>query len=372
MFEQFTPTTKAEWRAKVDKDLKGKPYEELLWQINQDLSIEPMYVREELVTANAPFGDSNDWAICELIEHDDHKIANQMALEALMGGANALEIVIDYGVSANELDTILKDIELPYIATHFFYVGKKISGAQKKLEHFYHLAKAKGYDTNALIGSLQIAPLGHSPNWVNVAKLVVWSHEHLPNFKICTINGAEFSPDDSDVADTLAKIIARANAALQGLIAAGVDINIAKDTIQFQISVGKSYFINIAKIRALKLLWLNVLKGYGITVSKMNPIKAILSSLDYDDNEHTNMIRATSMALSAAVSGVTTLTVRPADKGEDTATSRRIARNVQHLLKMESYIDKVADPAAGTYYIEYLTEEIAQLAWKKFQAQQLI
>jgi methylmalonyl-CoA mutase len=139
--------------------------------------------------------------------------------------------------------------------------------------------------------------------------------------------------------------------------------------LQFSISVDKSYFINIAKIRALKLLYLNLMKAYHIENEALAPIEANFASLSFDENVNTNMIRATTMALSAVSGGVARLNVLPADP-KNTPFTRRIARNVQHLLKMESYLDKVADPSAGSYYIEQLTEMIATKTWDYFQKKQ--
>lgn len=369
MFTQFESVTKAQWKAQVEKDLKGKPYEELIWHLTDTLAFEPFYQAADLAAANASLSqkDHNDWDICEWIDEPDYKKANAIALEALMGGASALTFVIDNGLSASELAILLHDIELPYIATHFFYTGKKIRLAQKKLEHFYLLAKAKGYDTQTLRGSLHIAPFGKEPNWDKVVGLLDWTKEHLPSFKIQTINGAEFHLDDSNVSVMLAKTIQRGSEALHQLTERGMSVMAANDALCFNISIGKSYFINIAKIRALKLLWLNIFQANAIQNADIPPIMATFDTLEFDENENNNLIRATTMALSASIAGVDTLTVLPSDKRGDTAFARRMARNVQHLLKMESYINRVADPAAGAYYIEQMTNEIASQAWEQFK-----
>jgi methylmalonyl-CoA mutase len=370
MFQEFESVTKAQWKSQIEKDLKGKPYQELIWQLSEKLAFEPFYQRDDLATTHAPFAakENNDWDICEWIEEEeDYKKANAIALNALMGGANALEFVIDNRISLNEMTALLEDIELPYIAVHFFYTGKKVRLAQKKLEHFYTIAKSKGYDTRTLRGSLHIAPYGKEPNWDNVVTLLEWAKAHLPSFKIVTINGAEFHLSDANVSETLAKTIQRGSEALHQLTERGWTVAEANNALCFNISIGKSYFINIAKIRALKLLWLNVLSGYAAQNAEIPPIMANFATLEFDENENNNMIRATTMALSAAIGGVDTLSVLAADKRGNSTFVRRIARNVQHLLKMESYIDKVADPAAGAYYIEQMTNDIAAQAWEQFK-----
>jgi methylmalonyl-CoA mutase len=370
MFNQFERVNKAQWKAQIEKDLKGKPYEELIWKLNDELAFEPFYQRDDLAQSLPPFAtkQDNDWDICECIDTGkDYKQANIIAMEALTGGANAIEFTIDNRISATEMAVLLKDIELPYIATHFFYTGKKIRLVQKKLEHFSNIAHAKGYDTQTLRGTLHIAPYGKEPNWENVISLLDWAKKQLPSFKIVTINAAEFHISDANVSEMLAKTIQRASEALHQLTERGWTAAEANNALSFNISIGKSYFINIAKIRALKLLWLNVLQSYGLQKAGIPPIMANFATSAFDENENSNMIRATTMALSAAIGGADTLSVLASDKRGDSAFARRIARNIQHLLKMESYIDKVVDPAAGAYYIEQMTTEIAAQAWEQFK-----
>lgn len=369
MFNDFKSVDKITWKTQIEKDLKGKPYQELIWQLGEDIVLEPFYQQADTNATRPPLHQhlANEWNIGEWIAHNDQKQANALALEALSGGANALTFVINRGVSQTELGQLLDGIELPYISTHFYYEGKKVNMAQKKMEHFYHYAQSKGFDTTQLQGSLQIAPLGAEPNWKSVAALSQWLHKHLPNFKSLVINGNEFYTDDTATATSLAKIIHRATHTIEMLQSQGMDIAQINNMMSFNILIGKSYFVNIAKIRALKLLWLNIQKTYHIENATLPPIVAHFDTRAYDDNPNTNMIRATTMALSAAIGGCDTLCVLPSDMKGETAFSRRIARNVQHLLKMESYINQVADPAAGAYYIEQLTDELALKAWDIFK-----
>jgi methylmalonyl-CoA mutase len=139
--------------------------------------------------------------------------------------------------------------------------------------------------------------------------------------------------------------------------------------LQISISIGKSYFVEIAKLRALRILWNNVLQAYGATLA---PAEIVVSFTrdSQDENIHTNMIRAATQTMSAVIGGADRIYVLPANAATGVpsdAFTRRIARNVQHLLQLESYFDKVIDPAAGSYYIEKMTELLAQNAWSQFQ-----
>jgi methylmalonyl-CoA mutase len=371
LFADFQPFTAEQWQAQIEKDLKGKPYDDLRWHIGDDFVVDPFYTNTDIAEKKQAFSASADWEISESIEieNEDYKAANRLALDALMGGANALEFIISYNTSAAEMEVLLKGIELSYISTHFFYTGKKINQAQKKIEHFYTIAKKRGENTDALQGSLHIAPLGHAPNWDKVAATCAWFSMHLPAFKCITVNGCSFHTEPEHVAVELGETLFLANSFFNHLTDRNYTPSQINAVLQFSISVDKSYFINIAKIRALKLLYLNLMKAYHIENEALAPIEANFASLSFDENVNTNMIRATTMALSAVSGGVARLNVLPADP-KNTPFTRRIARNVQHLLKMESYLDKVADPSAGSYYIEQLTEMIATKTWDYFQKKQ--
>jgi methylmalonyl-CoA mutase len=142
-----------------------------------------------------------------------------------------------------------------------------------------------------------------------------------------------------------------------------------QSAVQFKIKIGRSYFLEIAKIRALKILWANLQKAWNLSIQPAY-IQAELDPQSQDDNPNKNMIRAATQAMSAVIGGADTLFVLPADEQKDpvgTAFSRRMARNVQHLLKLESHLDKVEDPAAGSYYIQQLTDQLCDLVWEQLR-----
>ena len=148
----------------------------------------------------------------------------------------------------------------------------------------------------------------------------------------------------------------------------GLDLSHFAKHLQVRVQVGTSYFLEIGKIRALKHLMANALRDLSIEGGTLPGIDAYLAPQAYSEDIHTNKIRATCMAMSAVIAGVDRLTVLPSD-GEEGAKaddfSRRVARNVQHVLMLESHLDHVVDPAAGSYYLENLTQQLAVKAWEK-------
>jgi methylmalonyl-CoA mutase len=140
--------------------------------------------------------------------------------------------------------------------------------------------------------------------------------------------------------------------------------------LQFSMAVSTSYFVEIAKLRAIRLLWSNVLAAYGVEQAAPTTIVAHLAPETQVNDPNTNRIKAATQAMSAVIGGADRFYVLPADidhKEPSSSSSYRLARNLQHILKMESFFDQVVDPAAGSYYIEKLTDALAESAWKQFQ-----
>ena len=159
--------------------------------------------------------------------------------------------------------------------------------------------------------------------------------------------------------EELTQILLSTNAYLKEIEANQVN------SLQLSIAIGESYFINIAKIRALKILWHNLMSAYELETPLT--LEAHLATSSLTDDQHQNMIQMSTQALSAVIAGVDRLFLTPADHSY-TAFTKRIARNVQHLLQLESHLDQVIDPSAGSYYIEKLTNEIVEQVWGKFTA----
>jgi methylmalonyl-CoA mutase len=206
----------------------------------------------------------------------------------------------------------------------------------------------------------------------------------LPFYRVVNVNALSLGNAGAFVAQELGYALAWGNEYLSLMIEQGVDKSLAAKKIKFNFGVGSNYFMEIAKFRAAKWLWAQVVKAYspecrrpdctetveGICYCAMKMrIHAETSEFNktiYDP--YVNMLRTQTEAMSASLGGVNSMTVLPFDsvykKADD--FSERIARNQQLLLKEESNFDKVTDPAAGSYYIETLTNEIAAQAWKIF------
>ncbi|GAB4498831.1 MAG: hypothetical protein OHK0019_34860 [Saprospiraceae bacterium] len=366
-FSEFPPVSKDEWLRQVAKDLKGKPLEELVWQIGDDLKVSPFAHADDFKESPLPFsGEPNNWEICEDVLVNEAVAANYQAIEALEGGTEGLRFFFEKSPDAAVFEEIFDKIHLDFIGLHF--AGKGVSeNPGAILGNLERLAKQKEISIQNLRGSLGYDPAATAGivDWRYLVDLLAFAKEKFPKFKLMTVT---IPPS----IDGLATGLKSGNLYLEKLAERGLSVPLAAEFLQFSMPVGKSYFLEIARIRAFKLLWLNVLKAWGSSLN-YPVIEAHFQPEAYSDELYTNMVRATTMAMSAVLGGANRLTVLPYDAGrESQATysqsfSRRIARNVQHLLKMESFFNEIPEPTSGSFYIETLTNELAQRAWSAFQ-----
>jgi methylmalonyl-CoA mutase len=363
LFAEFAPVSKTGWIAKIEKDLKGRPLTDLNWELDSSLVVAPFLHADDFSEKPEPIldnRDANTWAVAEDIEVTDFKAANTQTLAALMAGVNAPRFVFEDFPTENQLSVLLENVELDYISTHFQEKTENCSPLSF-LKSFYKIAGEKAAE---LKGAVHYDPFADGRHDVKSASDTLnWTAENLPSFAAITVNAERFYQNTEGTSLELANALSAGENYLKRLTDNGLSIETVQNHIAFRFQIGSSYFVELAKLRAFKLLWGNVLAAYNATPSAPRLfVRTSLVLADEDVNIH--KIKATTQAMSAVMGGVETLTVAPSESSD---FGRRIARNVQHLLSMESYLDRVADPAAGSYYIETLTEQLAETAWAAFQ-----
>jgi len=361
LFPEFQPVSKADWLAKIEKDLKGRPIADLMADFG-GVPLSPFQHSEDLAGLPKPITDVNSCEIGEDFVIGSYlKAANQEVLEALGNGVEAPCFVLDKILSANELELLLAGIDLDLVSVHFHLSGKE-GNTRSQIDVLFEFAEEKQIDF---------------ANW----RMSISREEALTvndfgdklktagnGMKLLTVNGLTWF-SESDTSAELAQIVSAGEQHLADCLAKGWEPAWANGHLQFEVGVGKNYFLNIAKLRALKLLWANVQKAYGLGEEVKVPISVRFPSSSQSENANTNMIAATTQAMSSITGGASRLTVMPSDAGHagPTGFSKRIARNVQHVLQMESHFGMVADPSAGAYFIETLTRSLAERAWGVFQ-----
>jgi methylmalonyl-CoA mutase len=374
LFSDFPEVSGRQWRAQVERDLKGKPLSDLQWQLEEQIVLEPFYHPDDMdgalpdLTAGRT---GNDWKVGEYIDVRDVPKAHAQLLEELKGGIEAPLFRLYRPLKDGELGALLEGVDFSSLSLHFgqFFAGK---APRKFFEQWVSLLKETGKDLATVEGTLDFDPIldWSEPPFEDLAEALKFSAAEMPHFGVVQVNARRFHSGIENTTRELAYTIAAGSEYLAQMDERGITPQVTDGHMQFAVAVSTSYFVEIAKLRALRILWANVQKAYGIKNGPFPSVEVHLAPETQDENIHTNMIRATTQAMSAIIGGADRLYVLPADatiKEENAAFTRRIARNLQHILKKESYFDRVADPAAGSYYVEKLTRRLAEESWAKFQ-----
>jgi methylmalonyl-CoA mutase len=322
---------------------------------------------------------NNNWLVRQNIEVTDYNEANRKALTILMKGVDSLGFIIVDPESVNEknFEILLKDIHLEAIELNFRTNGK----AKEIIGIITNLVKKSGSDPQGIRGAFEADPLSRlmlngtlcipPEQGFDYLAAVVQSAAFLPHFMVLHLNATNFNNAGADIIQELAFGISMGSEYLLQLTEREISADIAASRIRFSFGTGSNYFPEIAKLRAARLLWSVVINGFH-PVNAEN-IKMDIHCVTSEWNKsiydpYVNLLRTQTEAMSAILGGADSLTVEPFDivfRHPD-EFSERIARNQQLILKEEAYFDKVADPAAGSYYIENLTSLIAENAWKLF------
>ena len=394
LFAEFPPVPTEKWEEVITADLKGADYDKkLVWKTAEGFNVRPYYRAEDL--AKVPFMAAvpgafpfvrgvcacNDWRVHQTIAVDDARKANLEALAILDAGCDSIGFCIGReDFSAADLDTLLSQIVLGAIEVVF--CGK---GARNIAELMLARLDKSGIDPGEVRISFAIDPIvkklslegafgcceDGSKCTANIAELAR-KYEKYKRVRLVTVGGQNFANSGSTITQELAFTLAVGHEYLVKLMDAGLTVDRAAHIIRFSMAVSSNYFMEIAKFRAARLLWANIVAQYkpekGCS-GKMfaHAVTSRWNQTLYDP--YVNMLRGTTEAMSAAIAGVHSLEVVPFDDSFEKPTdfSRRIARNVQLLLKHESHFNQVSDPSGGSYYIETLTNSIAEEAWKLFR-----
>ncbi len=257
MFEDFEKISKAAWEAKVIKDLKGKPLSSLVWKIEEQLSAQPFYHAEDLQKPPVPLAvnsTSNDWEIGESFSTSNIKECNQQAIAALNAGVNAPEFILQRTFSKEDFSQLLNGVNPEIISLNFLV--EQATSLTQNLKNFYAFLSETNFNIKNLSGSFIQKNTDPEINWKEDSQ---FCQEHLPGFRIL----AASSKEKTSPTDALADAIHQAYLIVTKLSEQGISYKDSITQFQFEVEIGKSFFVEIARLRALKLLWANLLKTLG-------------------------------------------------------------------------------------------------------------
>ncbi|TGK93018.1 methylmalonyl-CoA mutase [Leptospira brenneri] len=368
LFSDFPEVSSEDWKNQILKDLKGNPWDKVTWETEEGFKIEPFYRKEDISDIPRVYKRTSGWSVTETVTTES-ELTN-----LAQKGADAAILIS----------------------------GKETAGSGLKINSSADLETLAGLTGNLpLIVSLR----EKTPNFSEALKKLVSSHNIvLGDFDPygSALENGEFGTEDSTIGKTLASLSGTKGFAGVGIhsyylrdagasigqelayslswgvdylnrhLDAGVAIEDAASNLWFWTGIGSDYFTEIAKLRALRILWTEILNAYKPGLGESLPALIVAQTSNFQFtayDPYVNMLRGTTAAMSAVMGGADFVAVLPFDSeySAQQELGKRIARNSQLLLRYESFLDKVEDPAAGSYYLEVLTKKLAETAWTKFQ-----
>ena len=391
LFSEFQAPTKQEWLDKIEVDLKGADFQKrLVWRTNEGFNVQPFYRREDLKDLKTPDAlpgefpfvrgnkkDTNEWYVRQnIVVGGDPVAANKKALDILMKGVDSIGFKLGHDeVSAEYIEALLKDIRLDIVEVSY----------RACLRHALELAdllvayfEKMGFDKEKIVGGVGFDPIermlmkGKDSTFLlpDMPKLVEKLKDY-PNLRCVMVHSDLLNNAGAYIVQEMGYALAWGNEYLQQMVDAGVDVDLAAKKIKFYMGISENYFMEIAKFRACRMLWAQIVKQYEPKCDCACKMIINASTSTYNQtvfDSYVNLLRSQTEAMSAALGGVHSMVVTPfnAPYEKPNEFSERIARNQQLLIKEEAHFDRIVDPSAGSYYIEHLTDALAQEAWKLF------
>ncbi|TGM78035.1 methylmalonyl-CoA mutase family protein [Leptospira bouyouniensis] len=370
LFSDFPEVSTEDWKNQILKDLKGNPWDKVTWETEEGFKIEPFYRKEDLPVLPRVFKRNPGWKVTESVTTNSE--ANSLSEK----GVDAVILIsheengTHYGckiASPSDLETLAKSIGGIPLIVSLTTRTPNFAQTLKKLipSHNTVLGDFDPYGTALLCGEL-----GCEENSIGTSFA---SLSGTKGFAGVGIHSLYLRDSGASISQELAYSLAWGVDYLNQHLDAGVSIEDAAANIWFWMGIGSDYFTEIAKFRVMRILWTEILNAYkpGLGESLPALILAQTSNFQYTAYDpYVNMLRGTTAAMSAVIGGADFISVSPFDSEYTTKQElgKRIARNAQLLLRYESFLDKVEDPASGSYYLEVLTKKLAETAWEKFQS----
>lgn len=415
-FEEFPQPTYQDWRQAAEKSLKGAPFEKLITDTYEGISLKPLYLQEDVrnlphtgalpgitpfVRGNEPLGYLTDpWQVSQEFSYGSPEEINKAIRTDLGRGQGTLHIVLDrpsrHGLDPSEdikeeigrdgcslfqladLESLLKDVEVENYPV--FVQSGPLSWPMLSLFTAYF--KKKGLNLSQLSGCIGADPLGEwisegtlayslSQTYDSMAVQAKWAATHAPQLQTISIQGSPYHNGGGSAVQELAFALATGIEYIRELLQRNVSIDTATAQIRFHFSVGTQFFMEVSKLRAARLLWTRIVDAFGgAEESQKMKIHARTSAWTKTIHDpYVNMLRSTAEAFAAIVGGAGSLHVSAFDEAIRQADefSRRISRNTQLILDKEVHLSKVVDPAGGSWYIETLTDQLAEKTWELLQ-----
>ncbi|MDB4985712.1 MAG: mutAa, partial [Myxococcaceae bacterium] len=405
---EFEPVTYEAWLKLAERDLQGAPFEKKLVKRVAGIDVRPLYVRSDAEPDGAglpgfsPYTRGSyalgsremGWDVRHEVASGEPEVAAESILESLNGEASSIALVLDRAARAgssehglgglaienvSELETLLGQVLLDKIsitleagATGFALAAGLVSVAKRKKLRLDTLSGSFGIDPLGTLATFGSLPGSLESALSDAAEAATWTTQHAPRMRALTVDTSAYHEAGADAVLELAVALATGIEYLRALTRAGLSVDQAAQQVLFRFSVGRDFFLELAKLRAARRCWARLVEAAGGSSDAQTlALHARTSRRTKTQRDPwVNLLRGTAESFSAALGGADAITTESFDAalGDSDEFANRMARNTQHLLRHESNVHRVVDPAGGSWYIESLTEQLAQRAWQRFQS----
>ncbi len=399
LFDQFDAPSFETWREATVTSLNGLPFEKLITRTYEGIDLQPLYRAEDVadlshvntLPGRPPFVRGADaagylqqpWAIAQEISAPTPAEFNRQLLHDLNRGQDAINLGIDAdghrGVPVEDAAAMAEALA----SVDLTAVPIILRAGVDALPAAALLLVSRASAGNALRGAVVNDPLGELASagalpavldalYDEMAALTLWAETHAPALHTISVQAERYQDAGADAVTELAVALATGVAYLRAMLVRGLTIDAAAARMTFGFGLGSNFFMEVAKLRAARLLWSQAVAAFGGSADAQRMTihgrTAEWNKTIYDP--YVNMLRVTTEAFAGAIGGVQSMHVTPFDGPLRPADefSRRIARNTQLILQDECNLTRLIDPSGGSWYVEALTDELAQAAWQRFQA----
>ncbi len=395
-FDEFAPTSYETWKAAAVESLKGGIFEKKLFtKTPEGITLSPIYTEAEAApykerlgfpgasdflrgTKTAGYAEE-PWKIAQQVEAGDPAEANRVLLEELNKGASA----VNFDAEAVQLNT-LGDVETLLNEVQLRYAPLSVYAGATALPLLSAIAKRqqKAGDDAPLTGCVGADPMGEAvknggfdssfDSYVDQMALTLrYALDNAPELKVIYVQSSVYHNGGANAIQEAAAALSTALCYIDALTEKGFTVDEVAEHIRFNFCLGPNFFMEIAKLRAVRVVWAQLMQAYGAG-EKAQRIDAFAETSEFTTtlyDPYVNVLRATTQAFSGVVGGVSGMKILPFDAAvrDSDAFSRRIARNIQVMMQEEFNLLSPVDPAGGSWYVETLTGQLGEAIWNQIQ-----
>ncbi len=406
------------WAKLAETELKGRSPEDLVWETVEGIGVKPLYTEADLEGLDhlgsvpgvfpyvrgprATMYAGRPWTIRQYAGFSTAEASNAFYRKALAGGQKGLSVAFDLathrgydsdhprvvgdvGKAGVAIDSV-EDMKILFdgIPLNEMSVSMTMNGAViPVLASFIVAGQEQGCETNQLSGTIQNDILKEfmvrntyiyppAPSMRIVADIIEYTAEEMPRFNSISISGYHMQEAGATLVQELAFTLADGMEYVRAAQAKGMGVDAFAGRLSFFFAIGMNFFMEVAKLRAARLLWARIMQDFGATKPQSLMLRTHCQTSGVslaEQDPYNNVVRTSYEALAAVLGGTQSLHTNSFDEaiGLPTDFSSRIARNTQLILQEETGVAKVVDPLAGSYYVERLTHELKEKAWALIQ-----